>query len=643
MNEINSKNLTLKWWQSLRFNLITTLIAVSIIPIIALGVLLSEQFRARTIEQVTNQLQSVSTLKTSEIDTWLESTQAILGVIAENPILNAPIRNILETSVDEEQIEILSKSFERIIEQSEALNSLFVYDLDGHIQLSSSDADIGKIVSRQPYFQQSVEVGEYYVGLPYYDIRTQALTIIVTEPILNGRNEIIGIIASSLNIDTLSNIMLERSGLGDSGETYLVSHENNYFLTASRFEGYEKNRAYHSLGINQALDQFDGEGLYSNYRDVSTIGVYNWIPQLESAMLVEINEDEALSGFDQAILSTIQGTILLGVVVILIGIFLAQRISRPITQLAQTAEAIASGDLEKQVDVQGSNEIAILGNTFNQMTGQLASYIQVMDDNFQELDKTNRQLGVQSAMAREATRLKSEFLATMSHELRTPLNAITGFTGILLFDAEELGEDNAHMLQRVESNAKRLLTLIDDVLDLSKIEAGRVEIVDEPIQIRSLVDQWIGETSVLAENKNLPLYTDVSTTFPETIYGDSARLTQITNNLLSNAIKFTSEGSVSLQVTAIDSHWHIIVTDTGIGIPPHARNYIFDEFRQVDGTSRRVYGGTGLGLAITRNLVLMMNGTVTVDSEMGQGSTFTVRLPLRLVSLGEVEPMLIPN
>lgn len=627
----NPKNLTVKWWYSLRFNLIMALIAVSVIPMFIIGLLLSDLFRTRTVEQVTDQLESVSALKTAEIDAWLESAHDSVHIIGKSFLLNEGINEILMTG---ESDEITSAQVSQVladsISESTVLESVLIYTFDGRVQLASHQVDIGKVVTQQPYFKGSLSADEFYIQSPFYDISTAELTMVVSDTILNQLGEPIGIVAARLKIQTLSDIILERSGLGESGETYLISRENNYFLTDSRFEGYEKNRAYSSFGIEQALGQVAGAGLYRNYRDASAIGVYRWIPQLESAMLVEIEEDEALSAFNQALTTSLEGTIVVGLIVVVIGVFFGQRVASPIQQLAQTAQSIANGDIGKRAQVRGKNEIAILGDSFNQMTEKLSENIRVLDENIHNLDETNRQLGIQTAMAREATRLKSEFLATMSHELRTPLNAINGFTGILLFDADTMDEDNVHMLERIDANAQRLLTLIDDVLDLSKIEAGRVEIVDEPIKIRSLVEQWMNETSILAENKNLPLTTEISASFPEIIHGDSARLTQIAKNLLSNAIKFTSDGSVNLRVAPIEDYWQIEVKDTGIGIPPHAQNYIFDEFRQVDGSSKRIYGGTGLGLAITRNLARMMGGTIAVSSELGKGSTFTVRLPLRV-------------
>ena len=184
------------------------------------------------------------------------------------------------------------------------------------------------------------------------------------------------------------------------------------------------------------------------------------------------------------------------------------------------------------------------------------------------------------------------------------------------------------MVTRIYSNSERLLNLINGVLDIAKIEAGRLEIVESPVDLRQLVDNWQGQMGVLAEQKHLLFEVEVDPSLPQFIKTDSERLSQIVINLLSNAFKFTETGRIKLSVQPGEEQLHIEVSDTGIGIPAHALNYIFEEFRQLDGSSRRAYGGTGLGLAIVRNLCRMMNGSVRVRSELGKGSTFTVTLPL---------------
>jgi PAS domain S-box-containing protein len=248
----------------------------------------------------------------------------------------------------------------------------------------------------------------------------------------------------------------------------------------------------------------------------------------------------------------------------------------------------------------------------------------------ESLVKANRELAVARRKADDATRLKSEFLATMSHELRTPLNAIIGYTDIQLAGMTgPLNEEQRDYQERVLRNSEGLLRLINDVLDLAKIEAGRMELLKKPIKLASFLDDVKRQTESLAKDKQIEYTTVLDPRLPEEVIGDPDRLRQILLNLISNAIKFTETGGVTVEITCQGrDSWALVVTDTGIGIPSTAQEYIFDEFRQVDGTSERKHGGTGLGLAIVRNLALMMGGNVRLKSQSGEGSTFTVLLPL---------------
>lgn len=246
--------------------------------------------------------------------------------------------------------------------------------------------------------------------------------------------------------------------------------------------------------------------------------------------------------------------------------------------------------------------------------------------------RTNRALAEARKQAEAATRLKSEFLATMSHELRTPMNAIIGYTEIMLAGmAGEMDEEQTEYLNRVLTNAEHLLSLINDVLDLSKIEAGRVDLVRKPYHVGELLAEITAQTRGLAEEKGLTFESLLDDTLPAVMVGDPDRLKQIAINLLSNAIKFASTGYVRITLRKHGSStWTLTVQDTGIGIPSSNQHAIFDEFRQLDATWRRQHGGTGLGLAIVRKLALLMGGSIRLQSQVDKGSTFIVFLPINI-------------
>ncbi|MBN1680059.1 MAG: HAMP domain-containing protein [Anaerolineae bacterium] len=303
---------------------------------------------------------------------------------------------------------------------------------------------------------------------------------------------------------------------------------------------------------------------------------------------------------------------------------LSQSIARQINNLADASRQIAGGDYSQRVKVSTTDEIGQLGTSFNEMVDKIEA-------REAELRQQAVELRIATAKAREATRLKSEFLANVSHELRTPLNAIIGFSDMLLMGMSgELNEKQSHKVNRLRENGTRLLDLVNDVLDLARIEAKRVEITHKPFSPRELAAHLTAQMEVLAQEKRLDFETIIDPSLPQTIMGDAKRIEQVIVNLLSNAVKFTETGSVSLKLNGNGSQdtWCICVQDTGIGIPPHAHDLIFEKFRQVDGSSSRTYTGSGLGLAISRELVQAMGGHIQLESQVDAGSTFTVILPL---------------
>jgi signal transduction histidine kinase/CheY-like chemotaxis protein len=231
--------------------------------------------------------------------------------------------------------------------------------------------------------------------------------------------------------------------------------------------------------------------------------------------------------------------------------------------------------------------------------------------------------------AMQATVAKSRFLANMSHELRTPLNAVIGITEMLVEDAEDAGQDGfIEPLNRISRAGKHLLELINEVLDLSKIEAGKLELHDEDVDLEILIRDLVAASQPLAAKNGNRLVVEGAANIGS-IHADSMRLRQILLNLLSNACKFTDKGSVTLIVNRAADTLTFAVADTGIGMTPEQMGRLFQEFTQADSSTTRKYGGTGLGLAITDRLCAMMGGSIAVDSKPGAGTTFTVQLPVR--------------
>ncbi len=246
---------------------------------------------------------------------------------------------------------------------------------------------------------------------------------------------------------------------------------------------------------------------------------------------------------------------------------------------------------------------------------QLASAKSSLTEKTLELERTNQ--------------YKSEFLANMSHELRTPLNSALILANLLASNKQgNLSDEQVKYAQTIAGAGNDLLALISDILDLSTIEAGRIELSYAPVALGRVIDNLIASLQPIAQQKGLTLSASVDESAPARLYTDAQRLAQILRNLLANALKFTAAGSVSLRVyPGPDETLNFAVRDTGIGIATHQQQVIFEAFRQADGSTHRRYGGTGLGLSISRDLARLMGGDISVQSSPGEGSSFTLRLP----------------
>ncbi len=273
---------------------------------------------------------------------------------------------------------------------------------------------------------------------------------------------------------------------------------------------------------------------------------------------------------------------------------------------------------------------------------ELQSQSEELQQQASELQEQTYELQIQQTQVEEADRLKSEFLSNMSHELRTPLNSVLVLSRLMISRGTgKKPEEDAEYLEVIERNGQRLLNLINDILDLSKIESGRMDIISSDFDSRQLVENVLETVLPLAKSKGLDILTDIADV--PNIFSDMDKVQQIVLNLVSNAVKFTQKGEIEINVTCSGHRAVFAVRDTGIGIPGSALQNIFEEFRQVDGSTTREYEGTGLGLAISQKFARLLGGEITVQSQPGKGSTFALVLPLKYDPGEKQEQKAIPG
>ncbi|MEI6686342.1 MAG: ATP-binding protein, partial [Planctomycetota bacterium] len=304
-------------------------------------------------------------------------------------------------------------------------------------------------------------------------------------------------------------------------------------------------------------------------------------------------------------------------------------IVKPVKHLKEVSDAISAGELNVRSEIQTGDEFEDLSHAFNRMLRNLVSMQDRLKKVNTNLDRKVDELAHANLALFESNKLKSDFLAKMSHELRTPLNSILGFSDLLI-NTQNFTEKHIRWAGNIRSSGEQLLSLINEILDLAKIEAGKMEVSITEFRFDDVSEGLLTMTRPLAEKKNI----DLQSVIPEDIKNlrqDRVKLRQILANLLSNAVKFTPEGGkVVLKVEQEGKNHIMTVSDTGVGIAPEEQELVFEKFRQAGNTLTREHDGTGLGLSIVRELTKLLGGEVSLQSELGKGSTFTVVIPIEL-------------
>jgi signal transduction histidine kinase/DNA-binding NarL/FixJ family response regulator len=484
-----------------------------------------------------------------------------------------------------------------------------------------------------------------------WETNPEIMSVPAAVPVLDRQGKFIGAMGIDINLATVSQF-LNQLKVGKSGKAFVLERSGLLVATSAKERPYKLVQdTAERLKADESQDktiQATARYLNQQFNDLKTV-------QTNQLRVTQINrqrhyikvspwkDDQGLdwlvvlaipeSDFMAQINANTRTTILLclgalGLATIL-GIYTSRWISRPIRRLNLASEAIAAGNLDQQVQVQGIAELSSLATAFNHMAQQLRESFTALENTNAELEQRVevRTAELKDAMqaADNANHAKSDFLANMSHELRTPLNGILGYAQILLRDRTlaPKQKDGANIIHQCGSH---LLTLINDILDLSKIEARKLELTPKDTHLDSFLHDLVQICRVRAEQKEIEFIYETRNALPLAVHIDDKRLRQVLINLLGNAIKFTDRGNVTLKVGAMETttphhRLRFQIEDTGVGMTPDQLQKIFLPFEQV-GDKQRMTEGTGLGLAISQEIIHLMGSEFHVESELGKGSTF---------------------
>ncbi|HLO33820.1 MAG TPA: GAF domain-containing protein [Anaerolineales bacterium] len=371
IQKMNSTEIALPFWRQLRAQLTLAFVLLGTLPVLIVTFAILNRTGSQATDQVYNQLDSVAELKNDQTLRWLDEGNLAMDTLlsgSESKRFAAFATSQIPNTLEQNNLNNILVGAVK----TQYFKRLFIYNTEGKVVASSDPDDIGQSVSKEPYFKVSLHAD--YIQSPISEPANNQLVMYITRPLRGDKIQASGVLAGELNIASLADIMTERTGLGESGETYLVSLQNNNLLTPSRFEGYKMNAAYHSDGIDQGLEGLKGHGTYHSYRSVTVLGSYRFIPELQAALISEVEQSQALAAYRQAQWVGILIALLSILAAMVVGFFTSQSISRPVRALTVSAQHIGAGNLGAEVvELRRQDEIGVLARAFHSMQSELAA------------------------------------------------------------------------------------------------------------------------------------------------------------------------------------------------------------------------------------------------------------------------------
>jgi signal transduction histidine kinase len=474
---------------------------------------------------------------------------------------------------------------------------------------------------------KSSSQGESYFGRVYFRDNDPYITVAV--PIEPFPGEFAGVLQSEISLtdilDLVSAVKLGKAGYGyvvaRSGE--LIAHPRSRLFSQRRSVG-ELNQV--KAAFQSSPDIFRPKAIVTqNIEGQTVFSSHALIPSLDWAVFIERPVEEAYEPIYASLLRT-SVLLLIGLgVALLATLVVRRRVVRPLETLRKGVELVRKGDLTARLNIKTGDEIEILADEFNAMAAHLTEAYTGLE---RKVAERTQALTIVNEKLEEASLLKSQFLANVNHELRTPLSSIIGYARLVRRETEgQISSLQRENLEDLLRNAEHLLGLIDSLLDFAKIEAGKMEVWVEPVEVDEIIHRAASSFEPILSNGSVRLVREIAPAIP-ILNTDRRMLSQIILNLLENAVKFTEHGEIKIIASQQNGSLQLTVSDTGIGIGKEDLNKVFEEFYQGDLSTTKKYRGTGLGLAIVKRFVSLLGGKINVASEEGKGANFTVTLPL---------------
>ncbi|MDL2290500.1 response regulator [Desulfovibrio sp. OttesenSCG-928-F20] len=486
-----------------------------------------------------------------------------------------------------------------------------------------------------PWYHTPLNTGRLYLDLTesyHYGLGAgERVAVTMTAPIKKNDN-VLGVVGIDINYKRMFTHDEQHDGgncllmlVSDQGE--IIYFNNSDQSVRNFFDIPFKNMAAMKQAI-AAGTVFLEEGVspFTQEDSFSCIYPINWGTADANMSLYLSIPTHDINARARSAVEIIISTSILGFILLGFSVYVASRnIVRPIKKLTTDLSRIADGNLEQENDEQREPhsgnvvELIIMRQALWKMLGQIRQTHELRLRAAEERMEKDKLLA--------ASQAKNQFLANMSHEIRTPMNAILGISEILLHNEQLQGQERKY-INDIKTSSEALLAIINDILDISRLESGKLTLIDSDYDFLGMLDNLRSMGEYLAAPNGLRFEFEADPDLPRCLHGDEVRLRQVLLNLISNACKFTNDGTVSFKVTAGEESLSFVVSDTGPGISAIDQPLLFEPFRRVESALNRAIQGTGLGLSISKNLVDMMGGSISLESEPGRGSVFTVNIPL---------------